>query len=101
MDFDLILKPIVYWDIDESIVWYEKKIKGLGLRFLQSFEEVIVRIVDNPYSFSYLKRPVRKVKLKRFPYRVIYVINDHTIYILGVINVRRSNSFIKKRAKLP
>ncbi|HRO45307.1 type II toxin-antitoxin system RelE/ParE family toxin [Agriterribacter sp.] len=101
MDFDLILKPIVYWDIDESIVWYEKKIKGLGLRFLQSFEEVIVRIVDNPYSFSYLKKPVRKAKIKRFPYRVIYVINDHTIYILGVINVRRSNRFIKKRARLP
>lgn len=101
MDFDLILKPIVYWDIDESIVWYEKKIKGLGFRFLQSFEEVIARIVNNPYSFSYLKRPVRKAKLKKFPYRIIYIITGHTIFILGVINVRRSNSFIKKRTGLP
>ena len=100
MAFKLVLKSIVYWDISESITWYEKKLTGLGKRFFLQFEESINRILANPAAFSFLKPPVRRCKLKKFPHRILFLIKDNSIYILGVTSTRRSSAYLKRRLKL-
>ena len=38
MVFEIIIKPIVWFDLDEIISWYENERKGLGKQFFASFD---------------------------------------------------------------
>ncbi len=37
MAYEIIIKPIVYFDVEEAFVWYNKRVKGLGNRFYDHF----------------------------------------------------------------
>ena len=37
MAFKVVIKPIVFFDTDEAIIYYEKRSLGLGKRFYDSF----------------------------------------------------------------
>jgi len=52
MAFNVLVKPIVYADLDEAIDWYEHKVKGLGKRFLLQVEKARQQIQLNPYHYS-------------------------------------------------
>ena len=52
MAFKIIIKPIVFLDLDEAINWYEHEQKGLAVRFYKSFETAIERIKKNPDAFA-------------------------------------------------
>lgn len=99
MDFKIIIKPVVYWDIQESISWYEQQVPGLGRRFLIQLEEAKNRISANPASFSFLKDPVRKCKINKFPYLILFTIQDKAVHILGITSTRRSDAFLEKRLR--
>ncbi len=56
--------------------WYEKEKTGLGEEFLDSFEVLISRIERNPLHASSYDATSRRATLNRFPYEVIYLVND-------------------------
>lgn len=97
MAFEIIVKPIVFLDLDEAMLWYESEQKGLSLRFFKSFETAIETIKKNPKAFLEVTPGVKRILLKRFPYKVFYTISKNTIFILGVFHAKRSNAFIRKR----
>ena len=100
MAFKIIVKPIVFLDLDEALLWYESEQKGLASRFYKSFEDAIERIKRNPHAFLDVTPGVKRILLKRFPYKVFYTISEKNIFILGVMHAKRSNAFIKKRLSL-
>ena len=97
MGFELRIKSIAYQDIDDAILWYEKKLPGLGKRFFLHVLSCLRKIEDQPESFSYLLKPVRKCHVKKFPFKIIYVVEENLIFVLGVYSIRRSKSFERKR----
>ncbi|HVK97632.1 MAG TPA: hypothetical protein VM368_07440 [Flavisolibacter sp.] len=97
MVFNIIVKPIVFLDIDEAIDYYEKKLKGLGYRFYQSVLHSLDEIQSAPFSFSYIKKPIRRHLIKNYPYRIYYIISKEQIIIIGVSHAKRSNAFVKRR----
>ena len=48
MAFRIIVKPIVWFDLEEAITWYQSERSGLGKQFFNSFEEVKEKIKANP-----------------------------------------------------
>lgn len=52
----------------------------------------------NPSAFSKVNfRDFRRIRLKKFPYKVMYRIENNTIYVFCVLHTARSNRYIKKR----
>ncbi len=100
MAFELIIKPIVFADADEAVEYYEKKLKGLGNCFYNQLLESLNEIQSNPFHFSYIKEPVRRHLISKFPYKIYYIISNDTIFILGISHTKRSNAFVRKRLKL-
>ncbi len=100
MAFKIVIKPIVFLDLDEALLWYESEQSGLAQRFYKSFENAIERIKRNPQAFFDVTPDVKRILLKKFPYKVFYTISENTIFILGISHVKRSNSFIRKRLRL-
>jgi plasmid stabilization system protein ParE len=100
MVFKLSIRPIALIDIDDAVAWYEKELKGLGNRFLQKLDEAFKRLSRNPQHCLIVSDPVRRILLKSFPYKILYLIEgNNTVVIIGVIHVKRSKRYIKKRLK--
>jgi toxin ParE1/3/4 len=100
MAFNLVVKPIVYTDLDDAIVWYENKVKGLGKRFLFQVEKAKQQIQSNPHHYSIFHKNIRRVLVDKFPYKIYYLISEETVLILGISHAKRSKAFINRRLKV-
>ena len=100
MVFELVIKPIALIDSDEAVEYYEKKLQGLGERFYHNFLRCLEDIQSSPFAYSYIKNPVRRHLIEKFPYKVYYTITDEKIFIIGISHAKRSNAFIKRRLRL-
>lgn len=62
-----------------AIEFYEKSSVGLGTRFLNEVKGAISRIVENPQAWGLLDDKIRRCRLQRFPYGIVYAITrcDH------------------------
>jgi hypothetical protein len=69
--------------LQEAYSWYGKKKTGLGEEFPDEFEETINRVKRNPFHASFSDDRWRSATLKRFPYEIIYLIDEPNLkYIL-------------------
>ena len=100
MVFELIIKPIVFADAEEAVNYYEKKLEGLGNRFYNSLLASLEEIQLNPLNYSYIKIPVRRHVVSKFPYKIYYLVSEQAIYLIGIFHAKRSNSFVKRRLRL-
>ena len=100
MAFKIDIRPVALIDIDEAVGWYESELKGLGSRFLQKLDEAFSKLRENPQHYLKISDPVRRILLKSFPYKVLYLIGDeHTVVVIAILHVKRSKRYIKKRLK--
>ena len=100
MDFKILIKPIVFVDAEEAVLYYEKKLSGLGKRFYERFLTSLNKIHAKPFTYTFAKGSVRRCRVEKFPYKIFYVINSDTIFIIGLSHAKRSNAFIKRRLKM-
>ncbi len=100
MVFKLVIKPIVIFDVEEAVNYYEKKVSGLGKRFYKQFLLSLSDIQHKPLTYSYVKKPVRRCKIESFPYKIFYTLSEDTVSILGVAHAKRSNAFVRRRLRL-
>jgi plasmid stabilization system protein ParE len=75
MSFKLIVRREAQIDLDEIFVWYEERKIGLGFEFLEEFDNLVNKILDNPYFASVILEDARAATPKRFPYDVVYRID--------------------------
>lgn len=76
-------------EIEEAVFYYEKRSEGLGDDFLEDFERTIEQIVSSPTRYRKVICNIRQIRLKRFPFNVVYELYENDIYILAVAHVRR------------
>ncbi|MGI8950036.1 MAG: hypothetical protein ACR2FN_00480 [Chitinophagaceae bacterium] len=100
MAFNLVIKPIVFADADEALIYSENRLNGLGKRFYNNFLLAMEEIQEKPFTFSYIKNPVRRHLVNKFSYKIFYVVSEETIFIIGLSHTKRSNAFVKRRLKL-
>ena len=99
MDYEVVIKPIVIFDLEEVIDYYNLKANLLGQRFYDQFLEALTTIGLKPFTFSYLKEPIRRSKIPHFPYKMYYVVEYNLITVLGIAHEKRSNTFIRRKLK--
>ncbi|MCL5267962.1 MAG: YgiT-type zinc finger protein [Bacteroidetes bacterium] len=108
VDTDIVLIPIevlVCQNCGER--YYDRQAirKGLGHDFLLSKGsfgqvEVGMRFIErNPEIYRAEYRQTRKCLLKRFPYKIIYVIEENEAIVLAVLHGKRSPRVMKERMK--
>jgi plasmid stabilization system protein ParE len=97
MEYEIIIRPEAEKDLTEAFVWYEDKRRGLGFDFLLQVDAGLRFVARNPQIYAPAYKGTRKHIIKRFPYKIIYVVEERKIIILGVIHGRRSPDVMKKR----
>ena len=80
--------------------YYEKDHPGRGVRFVAAVDAVLTEIAASPLRFPLLYEPdIRSAKVKRFPYRVVYVIVDETVDVVAVAHAKRRPAYWRQRLR--
>ena len=84
-------------DLAEAVQYYERAAPGLGLEFLDEIERTVERILHHPEAWTRLTEHHRRCRTRRFPYGLIYAVEQGVVIIAAVMNLRRHPDSWKER----
>ena len=84
MSYELVLQSEAIIDIQEVFDWYEERRAGLGFEFIEEMEEGFDRLSRNPQHYTAINQKYRRVGIKRFPYLIVYEIEDNKVIINSI-----------------
>lgn len=93
----LIIRPEAEADLAEGFNWYEERREGLGFEFLDRVDLVLRKIEENPLRYAGTYQNVRLALVGKFPYKVLYLVENNQAEVIGVVHVKRSPQFWQKR----
>lgn len=88
MSYELRIKAVAIRQAAEAYAYYQRQVPGLGERFIAAPIDGYETLRSNP-SFQVRKAPYRYWKLRKFPYRPIYEVQDNTVVVYQVRHVKR------------
>ena len=100
MGYEIVITKTGLNDLKTAIEWYNKKDKAIGIRLVNNFEISIEKLTRNPEIYTLIEKNVRGIEISKFPYKIFYYLNSvFKVIIIGIIHVKRSDTFIKKKLK--
>lgn len=93
-------------ELEDAALWYDHQHPGLGSEFLAAIDATIVSIDRWPEAAPAVlglpaDLPVRSAVVRRFPYRIAYLITDDAIRVLAIAHSRRRPRYWHRRAAAP
>ena len=77
--------------------FYEAQAPGLGKDFVLEIQRLCERIADNPLIGSQIRPHIRRRALRRFPFYVLYTIEQDGVVVLAVAHHRRAPGYWQNR----
>jgi plasmid stabilization system protein ParE len=85
----IIVRPEAEQEVQQAFDWYQEQSEGLGHEFLRATEACLSGVTRNPFAYTVAEVPnVRRALLRRFPYALFYVVDNESIVVLAVFNVK-------------
>ena len=99
--YNVDVHPDVYAEMECSRAWYEERAEDLGAEFLVEVDRAIETLREAPaiWPFRDERRGIRRYLVHRFPYGVIYRIEDRAIQIIAVMHLRRHPDYWRGRVQ--
>jgi plasmid stabilization system protein ParE len=97
----LIVRPEAEADITDAALWYDNREQGLGVELITEVHSGIARALKNPESFTRVRRnpTVRRVLIRRFPYRVFFIDRLDALVVFAVLHAARHDRVWKHRVE--
>jgi toxin ParE1/3/4 len=86
---DVQLLPEAVREVEEAFWWYERRRSGLGLEFLLTFDALLETLRRLPEGHEAVAMRTRKALLRRFPYLVLYALEDERVLVTAVFHGHR------------
>jgi len=100
MKYAIVIRPEAEDDLKNAYAWYEDKRKGLGHEFLLQVDAGFNFLLKNPTISKIEYKETRQHIIRRFPYKIIYLVENEKIIILAVLHLKRSPSLTARRIKI-
>jgi plasmid stabilization system protein ParE len=84
-------------ELDEAISYYNQQAPGLGDAFLIQAVAAIERIQRFPKAWHPMGEQLRRCRLSRFPYALIYACSTDEILIVAVGHLHREPEYWRDR----
>ena len=91
MTYNIIISATARTEEAEAYLYYEEKSEGLGERFLSEVQSTLKQIAENPTFYTYCdpRRILRDVALPKFPFVIIYEMEDNKIIVTNIHHTRK------------
>ena len=73
--------------------YYEKQQVDLGLTFKSVIHSSLKRIIEFPKVYAKIKLDVRRCVIHKFPYNILYSIEDNHILIIAIAHQHRQPDY--------
>jgi hypothetical protein len=93
MSFSLVVQSEAIFDIQQAFEWYESRKTGLGFDFIEEVESVYEKITNHPFHYVAVNERFRRIKINRFPYILVYEIEDTAIVVNSVRHMSRKPKY--------
>ena len=95
------LLKIAQKELDEAVEWYNQQAVGLGLEFLDEFDDSVKLVASFPEISEKIIDDIRRFLINRFPYGIIYGIDGGFIVIIAIAHLRRKPNYWIDRLQKP
>lgn len=76
-------------EFDEAVAFYAMESNALGVGFVEAVERALAHARQHPESAVLLRGRVRRMRVERFPYSIMYSVVDDVVRVLAVAHDRR------------
>lgn len=91
--------PKALEEADQAAAFYRAQKPGLEVRFLEALNDAISRIRRNPFLYRCIESDIRKCRIMRFPYGVIYRATEDSVQVIAIMHLRQRPDYWKSRAE--
>jgi toxin ParE1/3/4 len=74
----------------DAVVYYETQQPGLGVRFQNAINKLLLSICKNPFAYQRKYKHYREAISKPFPYIVVYEISGAEIVVLAIFHAKQN-----------
>jgi plasmid stabilization system protein ParE len=92
----LHISPPASAELTEAVRWYEQQRAGLGAELLDAVASATDLIRTRPALGSPRGR-TRSLLISRFPFRLVYRVQEHHIHIVAIAHTSRRPDYWKDR----
>lgn len=80
-------------ELEDAIRFYDLKLLGLGMKFKNEVRKAVLQIVEYPHAWSIERGDVRKCLLYKFPYKILYSVEDDHIFVIAVAHQHQKPNY--------
>lgn len=95
----VIFTRIAGRELEDAVRFYELEYSGLGRRFKEEVRRAALRVAEYPKAWSIERGEVRKCLLHKFPYKLMYSVEEDHILVIAVAHQHRKPDYWVGRDK--
>ncbi len=84
-------------ELDSAIADYERQSTGLGIMFAAEVAQGLVRIQEYPRAWQLIGPRVRRYRLYRFPYGLVYAPLQSETIVVAIMHLHRNPDYWTER----
>lgn len=84
-------------ELQAAAEYYESQASGLGRDFTLEVQRLAELIAENPHIGSQVRPLIRRRALRRFPFYILYTIEEWGVLIVAVAHHRRAPGYWRDR----
>ncbi len=96
----VIFNELALFEFKDAIEFYELQRPGLGREFGEEIKKSLKRIVKYPTAHSTELGEIRKYIVHRFPYKILYTIEQSHLFVIAVAHQHRRPGYWVERTEL-
>lgn len=97
MSYTVVFKEEADDDVFDARNWYETRRIGLGDELLDEIEEFVKVLEQEPQIFQVRNHNWRYCPLKRFPYLIVFEIEQQEVVVYAVFNTYQHPTLLEIR----
>lgn len=92
-----VFHPEALAEYADAVQYYAKQRVEVAQAFVDAVEDAVYRIRESPTRYIVIDEDIRRCMTRKFPYGIIYTIEQDYILILAVMHCSREPGYWKNR----
>ena len=92
-----VFHPDALAEYSDAVQYYAEQRTEIAQAFINATEDTIFRIKESPNRYAAIDEDIRRCMTRKFPYAILYTIEQDYILILAVMHCSREVGYWKNR----
>ena len=92
-----VFHPEALTEYADAVRYYTEQRTEVAQAFIDAIEDAVYRIRESPTRYNAIDDDVRRCMTRRFPYGILYTIEQDYILILAIMHCSREPGYWKSR----